>query len=313
MPTIKEKRASCKRNGKVYDIKTKRCRESKVKKKTPVRSKSVPKKMTVKQKRASCKRSGKVYDVKTKRCRESKVKKKSKKKTPVRSKSINLDRMLQKHQKMFAEAFTNSTKRGGVAIHGVGSGKTLTAIAVSQKWLQKNPTKSVIVITPASLISNFEKELVKFNIKNIDKYEIVSYQTYANKPSGCKNKLLIVDEVHNIRTEVDKLVTVKQKKKDPQTGRVIIVKKKVRTGKTAKAIIKCAIAASKILLLTATHLLIVNMIWKTFLQCCKDGCQETGVNLMLILPVPRISRGNLSVFSLIMIQIPIHLRQISRH
>ena len=91
--TIKEKRSMCKRQGKVYDVKTKRCRESKVKSKgaskSPANKRS--KSLTVAQKRSMCKRQGKVYDVKTKKCRESKVKSKSpvkrRSKSPVKRRS----------------------------------------------------------------------------------------------------------------------------------------------------------------------------------------------------------------------------------
>ena len=80
--------------GLVYDAKTKKCRESKrkKKKKSPVKAKKSPtkakkspakkaskaKKKTVAQLRKECKEQGLVYDAKTKKCRESKRKKKSK-------------------------------------------------------------------------------------------------------------------------------------------------------------------------------------------------------------------------------------------
>ena len=80
--TIAQIRKECKEQGLVYDVKTKRCRESKRKKKSP-KSKSPTKKKkkghTIAQIRKECKEQGLVYDVKTKRCRESKKKKKGRK------------------------------------------------------------------------------------------------------------------------------------------------------------------------------------------------------------------------------------------
>jgi hypothetical protein len=77
--TITEKRAECKKNGLVYDVKTKKCRQRKkrkqVTKATSPKAKPVKpkiKKMTVAEKRAECKKNGLVYDVKTKKCRQRK-------------------------------------------------------------------------------------------------------------------------------------------------------------------------------------------------------------------------------------------------
>jgi hypothetical protein len=96
--TVAQRRKECKAQGLVYDTKTKRCRESKrkrrkspkrkspkrkspkrksPKRKSPKRKSSRRKKSpkkTVAQRRKECKAQGLVYDTKTKRCRESKRK-----------------------------------------------------------------------------------------------------------------------------------------------------------------------------------------------------------------------------------------------
>jgi SNF2 family DNA or RNA helicase len=114
---------------------------------------------------------------------------------------------VQPHQVRFAKAFMKMTdkpfdKYGGIAVHSLGSGKTMTAITTSQMYLEKYPNDKVIVITPASLITNFQKEMDKWGVKNKEKYNFFTYDGFKNNPVNCSDSLLIVDEAHNLRTEV---------------------------------------------------------------------------------------------------------------
>lgn len=114
---------------------------------------------------------------------------------------------IQPHQVRFAKAFMKMTdkpfdKYGGIAVHSLGSGKTMTAITTSQMYLEKYPNDKVIVITPASLITNFQKEMDKWGVKNKEKYNFFTYDGFKNNPINCTDSLLIVDEAHNLRTEV---------------------------------------------------------------------------------------------------------------
>jgi superfamily II DNA or RNA helicase len=101
------------------------------------------------------------------------------------------------------------TNRGIIVAHGVGSGKTLTAVSVSQCFLDKNPTGKVIVTTPKSLIFNFKKELNTYGIEQDDKrYEFMTHEKLCNIVKKNKlplsyfnNCLLIIDEIHNFRTQ----------------------------------------------------------------------------------------------------------------
>jgi len=161
---------------------------------------------------------------------------KSKKNCISRSKLI-----LRPHQSDVVKQFNN--QKGIIAIHGVGSGKTLTAVTASQCFLDRNPNKTVIVITPKSLQENFRKELRAYGVgKNIIQYKFFTYNGLFNLGKKayilCKQNLLIIDEAHNLRTPGSKLATV---------------------------IIKCSKIAKKILLLSATPLVnspydIVNLI-----------------------------------------------------
>ena len=51
------------------------------------------------------------------------------------------------------------TQPGLLVVHGTGTGKTLTAVATSQCYLDKNPDNRVVFIGPTSLLSNFKKRL----------------------------------------------------------------------------------------------------------------------------------------------------------
>lgn len=110
--------------------------------------------------------------------------------------------------------------RGVLMYHTVGSGKTLTAITISQCFLDAFPQKKVIVVTPASLIENFKLQMTYYkNIKYPEKYSFFSFQAFVRaKKSGripCNDVLLIVDEAHNLKTNPrkvnDKMVGIQSK------------------------------------------------------------------------------------------------------
>lgn len=130
--------------------------------------------------------------------------------------------------------------RGLVAVHSLGSGKTLTALYASQCYLDQHPTHRVVVVSPATLIDNFKKEMTVFQgLRHADRYEFFSYQgfysRYKARRRNCRDTMLIVDEAHNLRTEYRK-------------------GKKKEVGKYCGAVTRCAEMADRILLLTATPL-----------------------------------------------------------
>ena len=49
---------------------------------------------------------------------------------------------------------------GLLIVHPPGTGKTLTAVTASQCFLDKNPDSEIIFVGPASLITNFRKEMI---------------------------------------------------------------------------------------------------------------------------------------------------------
>ena len=119
---------------------------------------------------------------------------------------------------------------GLLVVHSTGCGKTLTSIGVSQCYLNKFPEKNIIFVGPASLISNFKKEMKKYGVKNSEKYTFYSYDKFMNlekkgETVNCKNSLLIIDEAHNLRNN---------------------------KSKKYNSILNCSMKADKRLLLTAT-------------------------------------------------------------
>ena len=64
------------------------------------------------------------------------------------------------HQKLISDYINiNTPYRGLLLYHGLGSGKTCSSIAIAEQF--KNINKKIIIMTPASLLPNYVKELKK--------------------------------------------------------------------------------------------------------------------------------------------------------
>lgn len=101
---------------------------------------------------------------------------------------------LKEHQLRIAEKL--KSQRGLVIDHGLGSGKTLTAINAAEEY------GGAVVVTPASLRENFKKELRRSRAKG--KYEVYSYEEFVKKRPDLNGRMLIVDEAHNLRNSSSK-------------------------------------------------------------------------------------------------------------
>ena len=168
---------------------------------------------------------------------------------------------LKDHQTDIVHRLTQ--QKGVVAVHGVGTGKTLSAVTSTACVLDNVPeAKRVLVITPAALVTNFKEELIHYAFSRfpekseefISKYTILSYDTFRNqfkdlvdKPDKSeflkslknvmKGCVLVVDEAHRLASEVK-----------------IQKKGSFSSGKTAFVIIMAAKFAVRSLALTATLL-----------------------------------------------------------
>ena len=154
---------------------------------------------------------------------------------------------LQKHQEDFIKQFVFSQLRGAVVFHGVGSGKTLTAVVSSYFYLTLYPNNKVIVISPSALLYNFINGMQQYGLNIQDKrYEFLTYEKYIRKPIIAKNALLIIDEAHNFRTEI-----IQQHITDPETGDILDTTAK--QNKRGFTVMKYgALEAHKIIALTGT-------------------------------------------------------------
>ena len=105
---------------------------------------------------------------------------------------------LKDHQKLVVSFMSENDTRGIILYHGLGSGKTITSIAITE--LYKN---DVIVIVPASMRIQWDNELKKMKVKE-GKYNVLSYEGFVkllevNSSISLENKNVIVDEAHRIR------------------------------------------------------------------------------------------------------------------
>jgi superfamily II DNA or RNA helicase len=155
---------------------------------------------------------------------------------------------LQPHQLQVVEYMKNNDSL--LVLHSTGCGKTLTAITVSQCYLDRYPNNKVIFIGPAGLIKNFHKEMTKYGIDSHDnRYNFYSFDKFhrdienLNIQNNCIDSLIIIDEVHNLRNAI---------------------------GRRTSSVYKCILKSHKTLLLTATAFInnmndfipIINMLYK---------------------------------------------------
>jgi len=135
---------------------------------------------------------------------------------------------LQPHQKRFVQSFIKSKQRGALAIHGAGSGKTLLAVTTSKCYLDKYPDHQVIVITPASLLAGFKKELNSYEPTHPKGYRYYTYTGFVSDPCNCQDSLIIIDEAQSLKNA---------------------------ESAAFKTVMDCAKDANKVLLLSATPII----------------------------------------------------------
>ena len=81
---------------------------------------------------------------------------------------------LNNHQKRVIERIF--LKDGILLVHSTGTGKTLTAVGVSECLLDNGIVDNVVVSAPRVLVENFHKELKAYGvIQNYDKYHVNTY------------------------------------------------------------------------------------------------------------------------------------------
>lgn len=111
--------------------------------------------------------------------------------------------VLQEHQKKVIKFILHPKNRSVLLFHSLGSGKTISSLIMARCLTAKYPDKNVTIITPASLISNFEREAARIDLTF--KPTIESYGKFVNilkkKKWSCTDNILIMDEVQNLNGE----------------------------------------------------------------------------------------------------------------
>src|SRR4029078_13586614 len=131
----------------------------------------------------------------------------SKGKCPVKKSSVlncmrNTRVSLLEHQKKVCKFVLNPLHRGVLIFHSVGSGKTLTSLVAAKCLMENFKHKKVIIVTPASLVSNFQKEIDKLDLYFKTKIVLESYDLFIRRKRNiCSDSILILDEVHNLNAE----------------------------------------------------------------------------------------------------------------
>ena len=135
--------------------------------------------------------------------------------TPINSSTNNNVKFsLLPHQEYLTQYMNTNNSRGFVLFHGLGSGKTISSIALSELY----PRINKYVVSPASLKNNYVENIEKFfkdkkqNIEDkLKYYHINSYEGFRNEinkgfdvetdnSTGYKKKyIVILDEAHRIR------------------------------------------------------------------------------------------------------------------
>ncbi len=106
---------------------------------------------------------------------------------------------LQPHQQRVVDRISKPDQPGLLVAHGLGSGKTLTAIA-AQDALGLDSD----VVVPAALRANYAKELKKHHKGERNKSDIQSMQNMAVSGESPTKPMLVVDEAHRARDPASK-------------------------------------------------------------------------------------------------------------
>lgn len=102
--------------------------------------------------------------------------------------------VLQPHQQRVVDRLSQDDQPGLVAIHGLGSGKTLTSIAAADAL-----GRSTHAIVPASLQANYQKELAKHQAEVTPSVSTLQGVTRRGSLPSTDEDFLIVDEAHRLR------------------------------------------------------------------------------------------------------------------
>jgi len=136
--------------------------------------------------------------------------------------SNKLNNQLFDYQKVVYNYLINKENRGLLIYHGLGSGKTLTAVSVAEYFRRSN--REIILLAPKSLHDNFKNNIKKYNrnitdneidnsykfitsnasnmIKQLDTAEKLDIQLNNINKINVDNKVIIIDEAHSLGNSI---------------------------------------------------------------------------------------------------------------
>ena len=86
---------------------------------------------------------------------------------------------LRDHQKKCVNFITQDQNRGLILYHGLGTGKTFTSISMFEALYNIDNSLKAVVVVPAKLIANYEKEIENAKVQSPKSYSIFSYDGFA--------------------------------------------------------------------------------------------------------------------------------------
>lgn len=102
------------------------------------------------------------------------------------------------HMREVAKGGNYEETKGLLVAHGMGSGKTLTALSVAKDYIANNSVNSVYIVAPNVAVPEFKNSFRLAGIapKQSAKIKVCTHDGFAEKTSIPKNSLVIIDEVH---------------------------------------------------------------------------------------------------------------------
>ena len=110
---------------------------------------------------------------------------------------------LRPHQQTVVNHMKTTQQRGVLLWHSLGSGKTITSLAIAQL----SPTHPIVVICPASMRDQWRASMRQMHIST-KRFSLHSYEGFGNDVEAGRVRttgaVLILDEVHRIRNAAGK-------------------------------------------------------------------------------------------------------------
>ena len=154
---------------------------------------------------------------------------------------------LQPHQRRFLQGYLLGNLKSAIMFHGVGTGKTFTAVGTAKTYLQIYPKNKVVFVSPPAVLFNFVESCVAYGVNPQDpRISFYSFTKFSNsKTIDTRNTMVLIDEAHNLRTGLQADVSI-------VGGKLLDKKYQVKKGMRVVKTLINTLDAHKTILLTAT-------------------------------------------------------------